>query len=132
MNDFRNEDKLVTIKNSVDFSIVGDNILDIADFTVEKYEFRNDTTLAPEVREEAISRIKSVLWQKVEVIKLRRLNILEESGAQTVVASRFLVLDRLPPSPDARAIVESTRRRCAASHTAQRAPRGPFSSVAPC
>ena len=78
MNDFRNEDKLVTIKNSVDFSIVGDNILDIADFTVEKYEFRNDTTLAPEVREEAISRIKSVLWQKVEVIKLRRQNILED------------------------------------------------------
>ena len=77
MSDFSNE-KLVTIKNSIDFSIVGDNILDIADFTVEKYEFRNDTTLAPEVREEAVSRIKDVLWQKVEAIKLRRQKILED------------------------------------------------------
>ena len=58
--------------------IVGDNILDIADFTVEKYEFRNDTTLAPDVREEAVSRIKDVLWQKVEAIKLRRQKILED------------------------------------------------------
>lgn len=78
MNDVRKEDKLVTIKNSVDFSIVGDNILDIAEFTVEKYEFKNDTTLAPEVREEAVSRIKDVLWQKVEVMKLRRQKILED------------------------------------------------------
>ena len=78
MSDFSNDEKLVTIKNSIDFSIVGDNILDIADFTVEKYEFRNDTTLAPEVREEAVSRIKDVLWQKIEAIKLRRQKILED------------------------------------------------------
>lgn len=78
MSDFSNDEKLVTIKNSIDFSIVGDNILDIADFTVEKYEFRNDAALAPEVREEAVSRIKDVLWQKVEAIKLRRQKILED------------------------------------------------------
>ena len=78
MSDVRTEERLVTIKNSIDFSIVGDNILDIADFTVEKYEFSNDTTLAPEVREEAVSRIKDVLWQKVEAIKLRRQKILED------------------------------------------------------
>ena len=78
MSDVSTEERLVTIKNSIDFSIVGDNILDIADFTVEKYEFSNDTTLAPEVREEAVSRIKDVLWQKVEAIKLRRQKILED------------------------------------------------------
>ena len=78
MSDVGKEERLVTIKNSIDFSIVGDNILDIADFTVEKYEFRNDSTLAPEVREEAIERIKDVLWQKVEAIKLRRQRILED------------------------------------------------------
>ena len=78
MSDVGKEEKLVTIKNSIDFSIVGDNILDIADFTVEKYEFGNDSTLAPEVREEAIERIKDVLWQKVEAIKLRRQRILED------------------------------------------------------
>lgn len=78
MSDAGKEERLVTIKNSIDFSIVGDNILDIADFTVEKYEFRNDSTLAPEVREEAIGRIKDVLWQKIEAIKLRRQRILED------------------------------------------------------
>ena len=78
MSDVGKEEKLVTIKNSIDFSIVGDNILDIADFTVEKYEFRNDSSLAPEVREDAIERIKDVLWQKVEAIKLRRQQILED------------------------------------------------------
>ena len=78
MSDVSNDERLVTIKNSIDFSIVGDNILDIADFTVEKYEFRNDSTLAPEVREEAIEKIKDVLWQKVEAIKLRRQRILED------------------------------------------------------
>ena len=78
MSDVGKEERLVTIKNSIDFSIVGDNILDIADFTVEKHEFRNDSTLAPEVREEAIERIKDVLWQKVEAIKLRRQRILED------------------------------------------------------
>ena len=78
MSDGGKEERLVTIKNAIDFSIVGDNILDIADFTVEKYEFRNDSTLAPEVREEAIDRIKDVLWQKVEAIKLRRQQILED------------------------------------------------------
>lgn len=78
MSDVSNQERLVTIKNSIDFSIVGDNILDIADFTIEKFEYRNDTTLAPEVREEAIDRIKDVLWQKVEAIKLRRQKILED------------------------------------------------------
>jgi hypothetical protein len=78
MSDVSNEEKLVTIRNSIDFGIVGDNILDIADFTVEKFEYRNDTTLAPEVREEAVARIKDVLWQKVEAIKLRRQKILED------------------------------------------------------
>ena len=78
MSDGGKEERLVTVKNAIDFSIVGDNILDIADFTVEKHEFRNDRALAPEVREEAIERIKDVLWQKVEAIKLRRQRILED------------------------------------------------------
>ena len=78
MSDGGKEERLVTVKNAIDFSIVGDNILDIADFTVEKYEFRNDSTLAPEVRDEAIERIKDVLWQKVEALKLRRQRILED------------------------------------------------------
>ena len=78
MSDASNDETLITIKDSIDFGIVEDNILDIADFTVEKYEFRNDTTLSPDVREAAMSRIRDVLWQKVEAIKLRRQKVLED------------------------------------------------------
>ena len=70
------EEKTITIKRSVDLNIVGDNILDIADFTVEKYEFRNDTTLAPEVREAAITAIRQALWARVEELRLKRKQIL--------------------------------------------------------
>lgn len=44
-------EKILTVRYAVDFNIVGDNISDIAEFTVEKYEFKNDTTLSPETRE---------------------------------------------------------------------------------
>ena len=78
MSDGGKEERLVKIKNAVDFGVVADNILDIAEFTVEKYEFRNESTLAPEVREEAIERIRDVLWQKVEALKLRRQRLLQD------------------------------------------------------
>ena len=78
MSDGGKEERLVTIKNAIDFGIVGDNISDIAEFTIEKHEFRHDSMLAPEVREEAIERIRDVLWQKIEAIKLRRQRILED------------------------------------------------------
>ena len=67
-----------TIKSSVSvgFNIVGDNILDIADFAVEKYEFRNDTTLSAEAREAATTAIREALWQRIEELKLKRQQIL--------------------------------------------------------
>lgn len=70
------EHRAITIKRSVDFDIVGENILDIADFAVEKYEFRTDTTLAPEVREAAVAAISEALWARVEELKLKRKQIL--------------------------------------------------------
>lgn len=70
-------DRTLTIKNALDFEIVGDNILDIADFAVEKYEFRNDTTLADEVREAARDGARTALWEMVERLKLRRKQILQ-------------------------------------------------------
>ena len=66
----------MTVRSAVDFDIVGDNIQDIAEFTVEKYEFRNDSDLPDEMRKEAIAKINSALWQKVEELKLRRREIL--------------------------------------------------------
>ncbi len=78
MNDTNREEKVVSIKSSVDFDIVADNMLEIAEFTVEKYEFRNDTTLSAEVREKAMAQIRNVLWEKVEEMKQRRKQILED------------------------------------------------------
>ena len=70
-------EKVVTLTRSVDLNIVGDNILNIADFTIEKYEFRNNETLSSEIREQAVARIKEVLWQEVEQLKQWRRQILE-------------------------------------------------------
>ena len=70
------DNRMITVKSSVDFNIVGDNILDIADFTIEKYEFRNDTTLSAEVRDAASTAIRKALWGRVEELKLKRKQIL--------------------------------------------------------
>ncbi len=71
------EEKVMTVRNAVDFDIVGENIEDVANFAIEKHEFRNATTLPPEVREAAVGKIKEGLWQFVEDLKLRRRKLLE-------------------------------------------------------
>lgn len=70
-------ERTLTIKNALDFEVVGENILDIADFAVEKYEFRNDTTLSSEAREAAVAGAREALWEMVERLKLRRKQILQ-------------------------------------------------------
>ena len=77
MSEVSSEEKLVTIRNSIDFDIVADNVGDIAEFTVEKHEFQSGSTLPPEVREQAIARIKDELWQRIEALKARRQKLLE-------------------------------------------------------
>ncbi len=76
MSNTDDNQKIMSIRSAVDFDIVGDNIQDIAEFTIEKYEFRNDSDLPDEIRKEAIAKINSALWQKVEELKLRRREIL--------------------------------------------------------
>lgn len=62
----------IELKSAIDMEIVGENISDIAHFTVEKYEFAN-AALPPELREKAVSAISSVLWDAVEeVLEHRR------------------------------------------------------------
>ena len=78
MSDAGSEERVAAIRSAVDFSIVADNVVEIADFTVEKYEFKSGRTLAPEVRERAISRINDALWQRIEALKARRQKHLEE------------------------------------------------------
>lgn len=72
------QEKMGSVRSAVDLAIVGDNISDIAAFTLEKYEFKNDATLSSEVREEGDAKIKDVLWKRVEELKKRRMQILAE------------------------------------------------------
>ena len=81
------------IKNATDFEVVGENILDIADFAVEKYEFRNETTLADEVREAAIEGARTALWEMIERLKLRRSQILQAMFDKADKAVRRVVED---------------------------------------
>lgn len=78
MSDAGREERVAAIRRAIDFSIVADNVVEIADFTVEKHEFKSGRPMAPEVRERAISRINDALWQRIEALKARRQKHLEE------------------------------------------------------
>ena len=68
----RNYERSINLKSAVDMQVVGENILDVADFAIEKYEFENDTTLSDEVRDEAIEKIREDLWDLVKEFRARR------------------------------------------------------------
>jgi hypothetical protein len=68
----RNYDRAVTLKTAVDLQVVGENILDVADFAIEKYEFENETTLSDEAREAAVEQIRDDLWDLVKEFRARR------------------------------------------------------------
>lgn len=72
-----NFDQNIKLKTAVDLEVVGENILDIADFAIEKYEYRHDTRLSPEMREAASSAIRESLWKLVEAFKVRRKRVLQ-------------------------------------------------------
>lgn len=67
----------ITLKTAVDLDVVGENIVDIAYFAIEKYEFRNDIKLSPEEREAAAAKISGALWNLVEAFKARRKQVLQ-------------------------------------------------------
>lgn len=75
-------EQTIEIRSAVDLNIVGDNILDIADFAIEKYEFRNDTTLSADAREEVANKTRAALWAIVEDLKVRRQQILKTMFAK--------------------------------------------------
>ena len=60
--DKNEDDMLEAVRESVDFSIVADNIVGIADYVIEKHEFRSGQTLSPEMRSAVVEKIKEVLW----------------------------------------------------------------------
>ena len=67
-----NEEKIGSMQSAVDMEIIGDNISDIAEFTIEKYEFSHDDALSSEKREQAVARIEEVLWNRVNELNLLR------------------------------------------------------------
>ena len=66
------EEKIGSMQSAVDMQIIGDNISDIAEFTIDKYEFRNDNTLSSDVRKKAAARIEEALWERVNELHLLR------------------------------------------------------------
>ena len=80
MSDSQDElrQRIARIQTALDTELVGDNISDIAEFTVEKFEFRTDSTLSAEVREQAVAEIKDILWRRVERLKERRQEVLAD------------------------------------------------------
>ena len=71
------DEKVMTVRNAINFDIVGDNIHDMADFAIEKHEFVNATSLSAEEREAAVAKAKEALWEFVEELKVRRRKALE-------------------------------------------------------
>ncbi len=53
------------LRNPLDMAVVGENIADIANYTVEKYEFVN-SPLAEGMRAEAVLELSTLLWKQVE------------------------------------------------------------------
>ncbi len=70
-------EKTINLKKAFDQNIVGENILEIAEFAVEKYEFRHDSTLSDEVRKAALEEAAQALWKMVGELRLRRKQILK-------------------------------------------------------
>ena len=66
------------LRGTIDFDVVGDNLKDIAEFTIEKHEYINECTLSEEMREQALLRINDALWRRVEELKRERMRILKE------------------------------------------------------
>ena len=60
------------MRRSVDLTIVGENILDIADYAIEKYEFSNETRLTDAQREAAVEQVRDELWEMVKNFRSRR------------------------------------------------------------
>ncbi len=65
----------VALASSIDMGILGDNVSDIATFTIEKHEFANPA-LPADLREKAYAAISSALWEEVEVILARHKKLL--------------------------------------------------------
>lgn len=60
------------LKTLIDLGMVGENIMDIANFAVEKYEFTNDVTLSDSDREKALEQVREELHERVREARKQR------------------------------------------------------------
>lgn len=76
------------VRSAYDIGVVEDNIQDIADFTIEKYEFANSRTLSRAIRGEIAENIRAVLWARIRELRLQRKQILEDmfNSAEEILA----------------------------------------------
>ena len=79
------------LRNEIDFDILGDNLKDIAGFTLEKYEYINDCTLPRKTRQKALERMNDALWQCVEQSKRERVTLLQKMFRDASNALRDVV-----------------------------------------
>lgn len=77
----------IPLRSWFDLDIVGENILQIANFTIERYEYQNDRTLPLKTREAVVAGITNALWLYVERLKIRRKQLLTEmfNSAESVL-----------------------------------------------
>ena len=81
-------DDTIALPSSIDMDIVGDNLSDIATFTIEKHELANPA-LPAELREKAYAAISRALWEEMEVILARHQEVLAglfQTGAEALDA----------------------------------------------
>ena len=73
MHATEDNDRISRITGSKDFLLLAENIADLVLFTIEKHEFKTNSTLSEEVREDAIAHIGDVLQSRIkEMDPLRR------------------------------------------------------------
>ena len=74
----REEFRSPDVRDEIDFGIVKDNIIDIATYTVEKYEYREDLILDEHLRDKAVEEVQAVLWKIAERLTACRQEILQD------------------------------------------------------
>lgn len=68
----------IPLRNPIDLDVVGDNIAQMAAFTLEKHEFASGD-LPADVREQALSEIEDALWKLFELRAQRRQEVVAEA-----------------------------------------------------
>lgn len=67
---------------SLDMQLLGDNIGEVARYTIEKHEFAHEITLPEQLRSEVTVQIRDELWKMTEDLIRQRNTLLERFYAK--------------------------------------------------